>query len=187
MPADMANAIEQDGYNTYKTRGAGAYFVDGWKKGDVMVLKKNPYYWKANNDPHEVRIDFVPDDNTRVLKLQGGETDVIDFVPFSQIQTLNQGNTKAQPFVIQTYFTLTMNNTIKPLDEKNVRQALNYALDKDAILKTVFFGQAQFQNSPIPPASIGIRRSRGIRSTSTRRSNCWRHPPSPRASHSSRR
>ncbi len=151
MPADMANAIDKDGYDTYHTRGAGAYFVDGWNKGDVMVLKKNPFYWKTNNGPDEVRIEFIPDDNTRVLKLQGGETDVIDFVPFSQIQTLNQGNIKAQPFIIQTYFTLTMNNTIKPLDEKNVRQALNYALDKDAILKAVFFGQAQFQNSPIPP------------------------------------
>src|SRR3954447_25349398 len=80
MPADMANAIDQDGYNTYKTRGAGAYFCDGWQKGEPMILKKNPYYWKTNNGPDEVHIDFVADDNTRVLKLQGGETDVIDFV-----------------------------------------------------------------------------------------------------------
>ncbi len=153
MPADMANAVDQAGYNTYKTRGAGAYFLDGWKKGEVMILKKNPYYWKGNNGPDEVHIEFIPDDNTRVLKLQGGETDLIDFVPYSQIQSLNQGNTKAQAFTIQTYTDLTMNNTIKPLDDKNVRQALNYALDKDAIIKTVFFGQDQFQNSPIPPGT----------------------------------
>ncbi len=154
MPADMANAVDQEGYDTYKTRGTGAYFCEGWKKGDTMVLKKNPYYWKGNNGPDEVRIEYIPDDNTRVLKLQGGETDVIDFVPLSQIQSLNQGNIKAQAFTIQTYFTLPMNITIKPLDDKNVRQALNYALDKEAILKAVFFGQAKFQNSPIPPGTF---------------------------------
>lgn len=161
MPADMANAVDQDGYNTYKTRGAGAYFLDGWKKGEVMVLKKNPYYWKTNNGPDEVQIEAIPDDNTRVLKLQGGQTDVIDFVPFSQVQSLNQGSTKAQAFIIQTYFTFPMNVTIKPLDDKKVRQALNYALDKEAILKSVFFGQATFQNSPIPPGTYWDKNLKG--------------------------
>ncbi len=161
MPADMANAIDQEGYNTYKTRGSGAYFMDGWKKGEPLILKKNPYYWKPNNGPDEVHIEFIADDNNRVLKLQGGETDLIDFVPLSQIKTLNAGNTKAQAFIIQTYFTLTMNITIKPLDDKNVRQALNYALDKEAILKSVFFGQAQFQNSPIPPGTFWDKNLKG--------------------------
>ena len=162
MPADMANAIDKDGYDTYKTRGAGAYYMDGWKKGDPLILKKNPYYWKQpHNGPDEVRIEYVADDNSRVLKLQGGETDVIDFVPLSQIQSLNQGSTKAQGFVIGTYFTLPMNITNKPLDDKNVRQALNYALDKEAILKTVFFGQAKFQNSPIPPGTYWDKNLKG--------------------------
>lgn len=161
MPADMALAVDQEGYNTYKTRGTGAYFCEGWKKGDVMVLKKNPNYWKTNNGPDEVRIEYIPDDNSRILKLQGGETDAIDFVPLSQIQSLNQGNTKAQAFTIQTYFTLPMNITIKPLDDKNVRQALNYALDKEAILKAVFFGQAKFQNSPIPPGTYWDKNLKG--------------------------
>ncbi len=150
MPADMANAVDQDGYDTYHTRGAGAYMLNGWNKGEVMILKKNPNYWKTNNGPDEVHIEYIADDNSRVLKLQGGETDLIDFVPYSQIQSLNQGKTKAQAFTIQTYTDVSMNNTIKPLDDKNVRQALNYALDKDAIIKSVFFGQGQFQNSPIP-------------------------------------
>jgi peptide/nickel transport system substrate-binding protein len=161
MPADMALAVDQDGYNTYKTRGTGAYYCEGWKKGDTMVLKKNPNYWKGNNGPDEVHIDYIPDDNSRVLKLQGGETDVVDFVPLSQIQSLNQGNTKAQAFVIQTYFTLPMNITFKPLDDKNVRQALNYALDKEAILKAVFFGQGKFQNSPIPPGTYWDKTLKG--------------------------
>ena len=50
----------------------------------------------------EVDIEYVPDDNTRVLKLQGGEDDVVDFVPFSQIDALNaQPGIKAMDFPIQ--------------------------------------------------------------------------------------
>ena len=48
------------------------------------------------------------------------------------------------------YFIM-LNNTVKPLDDLKVRQALNYATDKEAIIKTVFFGQAKFANAPIPP------------------------------------
>ena len=48
------------------------------------------------------------------------------------------------------YFIM-LNNTVKPLDDVKVRQALNYATDKDAIAKTVFFGQAKPANAPIPP------------------------------------
>ncbi len=163
MPADLAMVIDQDGFNTYKTRGTGAYSMDSWQKGDPLILKKNPYYWKQpHNGPDEVHIEYVSDDNSRVLKLQGGETDVIDFVPLSQLQTLNaQGTIKAQAFTIQTYFTLPMNVTIKPLDDKNVRQALNYALDKEALIKSVFFGQAQFQNSPIPPGTYWDKTLKG--------------------------
>ncbi|HEX3723807.1 MAG TPA: ABC transporter substrate-binding protein, partial [Nitrolancea sp.] len=154
MPADMANAVDQAGYDTYHTRGAGAYMLNGWNKGEVMVLKKNPYYWKGSNGPEEVHIEFIADDNSRVLKLQGGGTDLIDFVPYNQITSLNQGSTRAQAFPIQTYTDVSMNNTIKPLDDKNVRQALNYATDKDAIIKNVFFGQGQVQNSPIPTGTF---------------------------------
>ncbi len=143
MPADMANAVDQEGYDTYHTRGAGAYMLNGWNKGEVMILKKNPYYWKGNNGPDEVHIEFIADDNSRILKLQGGQTDLIDFVPYSQRE-------KEVKEAIQTYNTVMMNVTIKPLDDKNVRQALNYALDKDSIIKAVYFSQATVQNSPIP-------------------------------------
>ena len=155
MPADFAVAVDKDGTDASKTRGTGAYLCEGWKKGDPIILKKNPYHWKPNNGPDEVRIEYIADDNSRLLKLQGGEVDVIDFVPLSQLASLGmQPNIQAKAFTIQQLSTLGMNVTKAPLDDKKVRQALNYALDKESILKTVYFGQAQFQNSPIPPGTF---------------------------------
>ena len=109
-----------------------------------------------------MRIEYIPDDNTRVLKLQGGEDDVVDFVPFSQLQTLNSTpGVKAQNFIIQQTTFIILNVTKPPLNDIKVRQALNYATDKDAIIKSVFFGQAQVMNAPIPLGTYVDKNSPG--------------------------
>jgi len=154
LPADMAKATDAKDYDNtlaWKTKGTGAYYSESWKKGDPIILKRNPNYWKGTPAVDEVRIEYIPDDNTRVLKLQGGETDVVDFVPFSQIAALNtQPNLKAQTFSIQQTAFIILNTSKPPLNDVKVRQALNYATDKEAIIKNVYFGQAKVMNSPIP-------------------------------------
>ncbi|MEK6206972.1 MAG: ABC transporter substrate-binding protein [Chloroflexota bacterium] len=154
LPADMAKATDAKDYDNtlaWKTKGTGAYYSEGWKKGDPIVLKRNTNYWRTAPSVDEVRIEYIPDDNTRVLKLQGGETDVIDFVPFSQITALNgNGGVKAQTFTIQQTAFIMLNNSKPPLNDVKVRQALNYATDKEAIIKNVYFGQASVMNAPIP-------------------------------------
>lgn len=155
VPADLVKASDAKDFDVataWKTRGTGAYYVEGWKKGDPIIMKRNPYYWKSQPDVEEVRIEYVPDDNTRILKLQGGEVDVIDFVPLSQLQTVGaQPNIKAQAFTIAQMTFIMLNNEYEPLKDVKVRQALNYATDKDAIIKVVYFGQAKPANAPIPP------------------------------------
>ena len=154
MPADMAKASDAKDFNNdtaWKTKGTGAYYVEGWKKGDPIILKRNPNYWKGTPAVDEVRIEYIPDDSSRMLKLQGGEVDLVDFVPFSQIAALSaQPGVKAQTFTIQQTAFVILNTEKPPLNDVKVRQALNYATDKDAIIKTVYFGQAKLMNSPIP-------------------------------------
>ncbi|HET6315518.1 MAG TPA: ABC transporter substrate-binding protein [Chloroflexota bacterium] len=165
MKADMATATDQKGYDdtqAWASKGTGGYYTESWKKGDPVILKRNPNYWKNTPQVDEVRIEYVPDDNTRVLKLQGGEVDIIDFVPFSQINTLNATpGVKAQLFPIQQTTFVILNVTKPPLNDLKVRQALNYATDKEAIIKSVFFGQAQVMNAPIPNGTYVDKNSPG--------------------------
>jgi peptide/nickel transport system substrate-binding protein len=165
MQASMATATDAKDYDDTKnwaSKGTGAYYTESWKKGDPVILKRNPYYWKNTPAVDEVRIEYVPDDNTRVLKVQGGEADIVDFVPFSQIAALNaQPGVKAQNFLIQQTTFVILNVTKPPLNDLKVRQALNYATDKDAIIKTVFFGQGQVMNAPIPLGTYVDKNSPG--------------------------
>src|SRR2546428_936645 len=165
LSADMAKATDAKDYDNtmaWKTKGTGAYYSEGWKKGDPIILKRNTNYWKGTPTVDEVRIEYIPDDNTRVLKLQGGESDLVDFVPFSQIAALNgQSGVKAQTFTIQQSGFIILNVTKPPLNDVKVRQALNYATDKNAIIKSVFFGQAQVMNAPVPLGTYVDKESPG--------------------------
>jgi peptide/nickel transport system substrate-binding protein len=165
MQADMATATDQPGYDdsqAWASKGTGAYYTTSWKKGDPVILHRNPYYWKSTPSINEVDIEYIPDDNTRILKLQGGEDDIVDFVPFNQIDALNsQPNLHAGLFPIQQTLFGFLNVTVPPLNDPNVRQALNYATDKDAIIKSVYFGQAQPMNAPIPLGTYVDKESPG--------------------------
>jgi peptide/nickel transport system substrate-binding protein len=121
-------------------------------EGRCVGSEAQPALLEGTPAVDEVRIEYVPDDNPRILKLQGGEVDVIDFVPLSQVAAVDAlPNITARPFVVQALSNMIINVQKKPLDDVKIRQALNYATDKEAIIKNVYFGQAKFQNSPIPP------------------------------------
>ncbi len=165
MKAELATATDVKGYDdsqAWASKGTGGYYTESWKKGDPVILKRNPNYWKGTPQVDEVRIEYVVDDNTRVLKLQGGEVDIVDFVPFSQIDALNAiPGVKASKFLIQQTTFVILNVTKPPLNDVKVRQALNYATDKEAIIKSVFFGQAQVMNAPIPLGTYVDKNSPG--------------------------
>src|SRR5205814_8115876 len=97
------------------------------------------------------RVGISRDDSARALRRKGAETDLVDFVPFSQSSALSgQSGVKAQTFTIQQTACVILSTAKPPLNDVKVRQALNYATDKDAIIKNVHFGQAKVMNSPIP-------------------------------------
>ena len=60
-----------------------------WVPGSHLLLERNEYYWEEGK-PYldEVRFDYLPDDNARMLRIQGGEADIVEGVPFTQIEQI---------------------------------------------------------------------------------------------------
>ncbi|MBC2834548.1 ABC transporter substrate-binding protein [Paragemmobacter straminiformis] len=139
-----------------KPVGSGAFMVDQWLRGDRVILKKNPNYWEAD----KVSLDGVewisiPDDNTRMLAVQAGELDSAIFVPFSRVAELQKDpnlTVVIDPSTREDH--LLLNHEHPPLDNPKVREAFDLAIDKQAIVETVLFGQGEVANSYIPKGAL---------------------------------
>ena len=132
--------------------GSGPFKVKQWNHGEKIVVEKNPNYWQPGKPAiDEAEIDIIAEDNARVLKLKAGEVDAIVGVPFNQVSQL-----KSDPQVnvgVASVFRIDLvqlNTTKKPFDDARVRQALNYAVDKDALVKGVLRGNGQVAATALP-------------------------------------
>jgi peptide/nickel transport system substrate-binding protein len=133
--------------------GSGPFVVTKFKRGQETVLERNPEYWRKGQPYLDgVTFKFVADANTRTLQLRSGEVDVADAIPYNQVESL-KGTSGINIEVADSlkWDSIFFNTKKPPLDEADVRQALNYATPKDQILKTVLFGNAAVANSNIPP------------------------------------
>lgn len=132
--------------------GSGAFVLKEWRRGDRVILERNPLYWEAGLPKLDgIEWIYVPNDNTRMLKLTAGEVDAATFVPWNQIKDLqNDPNIRVQLDKSTRMDHILVNHAHPPLDNKAVRQALNMAIDQQAIVDAVTFGFGVPANSFFP-------------------------------------
>lgn len=136
---------------------SGPFMVESYERGSKVVLVRNPHYWEAGADgqplPYLDKIEmlYVPDTNARVLGLQNGDYDVATIIPFNQAKAVSE--TPNVTLEVAETFRLDyvyLNHKQKPLDNKNIRLALNHAANLAAINKAVFFNYGKLPNSINP-------------------------------------
>jgi peptide/nickel transport system substrate-binding protein len=135
-----------------KPVGTGPFKLQQFAKGRHVHLVKHDDYWKPDR-PHveEVFIPYVTDDNTRILRVQGGEVDAAVAIPYAQIDQLDaQDDIDVQIEELFRFDGMWLNHAEAPLDDVKVRQALNYATDKEAMLKSIFFDKVEIANHMMP-------------------------------------
>jgi peptide/nickel transport system substrate-binding protein len=135
--------------------GTGAFMWDTWKKGDFIRLKKNPSYWQAGKPALDtVTWKVVPDDNARSIQLQGGQAQINENPPFSSLAQLkNTPNVKVDLFPSTRTDYILMNQTKTPYADVHVRRAISYAIDRDALVKNILFGNGTVANSFMMPST----------------------------------
>jgi peptide/nickel transport system substrate-binding protein len=132
--------------------GTGPFKLQEFAKGRHVHLVKHDKYWKEDR-PHldEVLIPYVTDDNTRILRVQGGEVDAAVAIPYAQIDQLDaQDDIDVQIEELFRFDGMWLNHAESPLDDVKVRQALNYATDKEAMLKSIYFDKVEIANHMMP-------------------------------------
>jgi peptide/nickel transport system substrate-binding protein len=156
----FANGIVPDNYGG-KTEaqfyqdpvGTGPFMFDYWHKGQALKLVKNPYYWQPGLPYlNSVTWTDVPSDNTRQLQLQGGQAQIDEFPAWSSVAAL-----KSTPGVTLDLFNSTrtdymaFNEKKAPFNDVHVRRAISLAVNRQAMIKAVLFGNGQPANSFMPP------------------------------------
>jgi peptide/nickel transport system substrate-binding protein len=147
-----------DGVHT-RPVGTGQFMIKEYVAKDHATMVRNPAYtrkapWSDRSGPAQLETvvwKFIPEAGTRVTTLESGETQGVYAVPAQSLPRLEK-NTAVRiekapwPGVPRIWL---LNVTRPPMDDVRVRRAINYAIDKDAFLATVYKGTALKAASPL--------------------------------------
>jgi glutathione transport system substrate-binding protein len=138
--------------------GTGPYKFAEWVPNDHITLIKNPDYWDKANDAKvdKIIVKPVPEDGTRIAMLQRGDAQFINAVPYSMAEVVkaDRNLSLAESEAIYTFW-VAMNIQKKPFNDLRVRQAMNYAINKEAIIRAVLRGHGKPADSPLAPRVWG--------------------------------
>jgi peptide/nickel transport system substrate-binding protein len=144
VPEKVVKEMGQDAFSI-KPIGAGPYKLVEWVKGESVRLEAHPDYYLGAPKIPKVTFRNVKEPATKIAMLQSGEADLIDNVPPANVPALQANQNlelKIERTVRMSFFGF---NALKadpnPFRDIRVRQAINYAIDWDTLLKNVMRGQ----------------------------------------------
>ncbi len=134
--------------------GTGPFRFVEWVKDDHVTFKRSPDYFEPDLPLlDEIVYRPVPDASVRVTGLKAGDTDFLYRVDAKDI-----ADVKAQPGLQNLegpgvgYTGLWLQTATGPLASRDLREAIAWAIDRDAILKAAYFNVGQIAQGPVPPS-----------------------------------
>lgn len=149
-PAAVKNHGKDFGRNP---SGTGGYRFEQWEANSRVVISRNADYWDGAPALEAVVYRPITDANTRIAEMLSGGLDVMVEVPPDSLQQFRgdesfQVHEQAGPHV----WFLILNAKEGPFADRKVRQAANYAIDKQALVENILQGTAEVAAGPTPPA-----------------------------------
>jgi peptide/nickel transport system substrate-binding protein len=160
MPIVPPKYVREQGDTHIATKpvGTGPFKFVRWRKDEALVLEANESYWRGSPKIKTLMFRPIPDESTRVAALSTGEIDIARGVPPSLVkQIADNPRTRVAkvPSALNIHVIL---DTLKdgPLRDKRVRQAINYGVDKEAIIKSILEGNGGAVGGPLTPVMFGF-------------------------------
>jgi peptide/nickel transport system substrate-binding protein len=151
MAPPKALAEFKDKYVSGSVIGTGPYKFVEYVVGRHVVFEADPSYWGKKPATSKIVWNIITDPATRVAALQRGTTDVIVNLPIPMITTVEQAPDLTVYSVLGSIVNgmLLNANQTPALKDPRVRQALNYAVDREAILKNLYMGRGEIANGVV--------------------------------------
>jgi ABC-type transport system substrate-binding protein len=141
-----------------KPIGTGPYRVVDWPKDGIVRLEAWDGFRGGKAFPEKLIVRHVPEPSTRVFELAAGTAQVAAAIPIETIPMI-QGNPKLEVVSLTggsaLSYVINLFKTTPPLRDKRVRQAMNHAVDRDAIVRTILGGRGASMAGPLWPGWLG--------------------------------
>lgn len=139
--------------------GSGPYVLESWDRGETLVMKANPDYWGEAPTMETVNIRFITEASTSRLMLEKGEIDLIDNTVISpEVLEQMKGTEGIEVMEADSYQIdyMPMNTEKGALADPKVRQAIAHSINYDALLESVYLGQAERIGGAVPQGMFGF-------------------------------
>ncbi|NLC71917.1 MAG: peptide-binding protein [Desulfuromonadaceae bacterium] len=137
--------------------GTGPFVFKEWRRGERIVLEANPDYYEGRPYLNRVVFRVIPDPTTMFLELQTGGIDQMGLTPLQYARQTESSNFRRNfrkyryPSMAYTYLGFNLRQPL--FQDKRVRQALSYAIDREEIVKGVLLGLGRTATGPYVPGT----------------------------------
>jgi peptide/nickel transport system substrate-binding protein len=150
LPRQYFDKVGMDGFRKEPVGTGPIKFVE-WKKNERLVFEANKRYWRTPIPYEQVVYKPYPETAARIAALLTGEVNFITAVPPDQVEVIDKsGSARVEGALYAGFFSYAFNVKVPPLDNKLVRQAMHYALDRQAIVKKLWRGRGVVPNDAYP-------------------------------------
>ncbi len=136
-------------------QGAGPWHVVQWERADRIVLERNPHDDVSADGVKRLDFRIIPEAFTRVAEFESGRLDVLEVPPAEVNRYVNDAEAKVLRRAELRVFYIGLNNQRPPLDNVEVRRALNMAVDVDKLVEVLTDGHGHRATGSIPPGLPG--------------------------------
>jgi len=155
VPQHVASTMSSEEFNAAPV-GSGPYKLSKWERGVEVVVEKNEAYWGDKGPFDTVAFRGVPDASTRMANLQAGAADLVVTLNADLAQQLEaSGRGKVLNVNTERVAYFAMNSTLPPLDNVELRRAIGYAIDREAIVEGLLGGFPEVVDQMLSPAHFG--------------------------------
>lgn len=150
-------AVKKHGADFYKNPcGTGPFIFKKWIRADSIVLARNDKYWREKAKIDSIIFKTIPDNKLRLMQLYSGLINIMDGINPDDIETIKRNpeiTLLTEPGMNIGY--IAMNTEKPPFDKKEVRRAVNHAINKKAIINFLYQQTATLAKNPLPPNIFG--------------------------------
>ena len=136
--------------------GTGPYKFVEWKQGDSVTLERFDDYYAGPAETQKLVMKVIPEASQRTIALETGEVDLAyDLLPNDLEKVRSNSDLQLFEAPSLTCYYISMNMNKAPYDDQKVRDAVNYAIDRQLIIDTIASGSGEPADAIIAPAVFG--------------------------------